>query len=345
MWDLDLYQRKPGAAYDKEGNRTGTTDLDMITFLFALRHRQAVINIPTYKGIRASSRKEGQQVLSKENRHGKITGLSSNNETFTFGAKIMDMNVINHQDGGSVGDFRAFSLTDLDGGWWEGWQRIEFSPTAKENDFLNDRRLWDGFTLTFENMVHPNRWISLYGKPYFITKALIARLEEEGKHLDKQIKRMLTVGITYPGGGTQQKTWPKSTKAESKAIKIEAFEVEIDMPDRSGEYPVHQDNQEQLVAATERRREIIFKELAALRFVTRGVEYAFYKRTKNRDGDEPFAAWITDAAWERDYTPPGKRTKWNRLILFQPQVGHHGVAIRTRTKQKTERVAMHYKEK
>ena len=77
FWSYDLYSRKPGPAYDKDGIFKGT-DLDLACFLYELVDRKAVINIPVYKGFRQKKFKSGQTLISKENRHGEIITLNSN---------------------------------------------------------------------------------------------------------------------------------------------------------------------------------------------------------------------------------------------------------------------------
>ena len=74
-----MTSRKPGAAYIDE-NLVGT-DLDLACFLFELAERNAVINIPQYKSMRAAKIKEGEALISKENRpgHGKRGGESGRN--------------------------------------------------------------------------------------------------------------------------------------------------------------------------------------------------------------------------------------------------------------------------
>ncbi len=76
---------------------------------------------------------------SSKNRNGKITNLTSNKDLFSFGVRIEDENVETDE---KIGDFRTFNLTDYAGEWYDGWSSIQFSPTAKENSFLNENSLW-----------------------------------------------------------------------------------------------------------------------------------------------------------------------------------------------------------
>jgi len=327
-WSYDLYSRSPGPAY-RDGVFVGT-DLDLACFLYALAERKAVINIPRYKSMRQKSTKEGQVVTSKDNRHGAITGLSSNKDVFSFSVRIKDMNVITTEE---VGDFRNFSLTNLEGEWYKGWDRIQFLPTAPENSFLTESKLWSGNTVIFKNFVHPNRWTSFYGQYYFITKSLIGRLEEEANHLYGQVKRMLDEGIKYPETDAP-KEWPKTTKEGGKSVKVKAFQVEIDLPENETKFPDLVSNQINLVEATRRRKAYVYGIIPKLRFATRSTELAYYKFGEGR-----FPSWLKNVQWEQGFKLPRKRIAWDRLVLFQPKVGERGVAIRKREYEKSEIVS------
>lgn len=360
MWSVDLYTRKPGPAVTEDGDFVGT-DLDLACFMQALVDRQAVVNLPTYTGRRASQKREGERIISKENRHGTLTGLTANREVFSFGVRLIDHNVVQRDPTTgkeTVGAPRNFMLVDVDGEWYDGWRCIEFSPSAKENSFLNDKKLWTDNKVVFKNFVHPNRWISFYGSYYFMTKVLIERLEEEAKFLKSEVDRLLKAGFTFPSG-EGPKEWPHSEKVGAeKKIKVNAFEVEVDIPEFSGQYPPYPNSQAGLILASDRRKALVYGVTPRLRFATRSVELAFHKygfmsttgvmenpTAADRDASqtgtivEKMPAWIKDAAWERDYVLKGKRSKWNRLVLFQPAPGQQGVALRYRTWEKTETVA------
>jgi hypothetical protein len=140
-WGYDLYTRKPGPAYYADG-AFNATDLDLACFLSALVDRKAVINLPKYEAKRAKTIREGERVLSASNRHGQVQGLTANKEVFSFSVRILDQNVIQagtEDTPDTVGAFRNFMLVDIDGEWHDGWKTIEFMPSAKENDFLNEK--------------------------------------------------------------------------------------------------------------------------------------------------------------------------------------------------------------
>lgn len=336
-WSMDLYTRKPGPAYDEDGVFVGT-DLDLACFMLALAERNAVIVLPKYKARRQAQKTEGEIIVSKDNRHGRIMGLSANKETFSFSVRIEDMNVIT-QNGTKVGAPRNFMLVDLDGSWHKGWESIQFVPSAIENDFLNDHNLWSGASVIFKNFVHPNRWISFYGRPYFVTKALIQRLESESTHLNAEVKRLLKAGIDFPES-REKKEWPKKTNVgDAEKKRVSAFEVEIDLPEPSGKFAEVEATPQALSIAADRRKELVYSTIQKLRFMARATELAFFKHGRNGDAAEKMPAWIQNAKWERVFKLPKKRKEWNRLILTQPGVGEFGIAIRYRIWEKTETVA------
>jgi len=338
-----MYTRKPGPAL-VDGIFEGT-DLDLACFLTALSERGAVLNLPNYKSMRPSTIREGERISSKENRHGKILGVISNKDVFSFSLRIMDMNVMTSE---TVGEPRTFSLTTPDGNWYDGWDRIEWDPSAKENEFLTENELWTGSGIVFKHFAHPNRWISLYGQHYFITKALINRLTEQAADNFKQIKKMLAEGIEYPAIGEKgaPKVYGKSTKEKGKSVKFESLEVEIDLPQNETKFLQIDSTQENLIKLTDERKYWNNTVIPTIRFATRLTEYVFYTNGMKKDGGEKMPAWLSGGTtWERDFKLPRKQIQWDRLKLMQPGVGKFSVSIRKRIKSKAEIMAMDFKEK
>lgn len=336
FWGYDLYTRKPGPAY-RDGVFVGT-DLDLACFLYALVDRKAVIQLPTYRSVRPRSIREGEMLSSKTNRHGKIFGLVSNKDTFIFSVKIKDMNVMTTDE---VGGFRNFAITNFDGTWYDGWTRIQFMPTAEENDFLDDKNLWTGNTVVFKNFVSPNRWTSFYGQYYFITKCLTARLREEAAYYRATIKKFETQGVKWTERGETgaKREWGKSTKEEGKTVKVNAFEVEVDLPERTNDFYDFKPTTDSLVEM-QRRIDLFTKTISKLQFMTRATELSFFNKCP---GDySPLPAWVKNASWEQGYVKKGRRKQWDRLVLFQPAVGETGVSLRKRLWEKTEEVSKTY---
>ena len=333
-WRFDLHSRKPGPAYI--GDEYVGTDLDLACFLYELASRNAVINIPKYKSMRAGSTKEGQVVLSDKNRHGNITGLVANKDVFSFSLRIRDMNVLTTN---KVGEARNFSITDLDGDWYSGWGNLEFLPTAKENKFIFENKLNTDNNIQFKNFIHPNRWSSIFGQYYFITKCLVDRLREESSYYNKEIKSMIEEGINYPPKDAPVE-WPETEKIPGKKIKVKSFEVELDIPDNDSTFPKYKHNQKSLVELSNKRRDYLFHVIPKLNFAIRTVEYAYYKYGKDR-----LPVWLENVKWEKDYVTKGKRTKWDRIILFQQKVGEVGISLKKRIYETTQEVAIDYDHK
>ncbi|TAL43009.1 MAG: hypothetical protein EPN91_07245 [Salinibacterium sp.] len=340
-WSYDLYSRSPGPALLQNGVLS-PTDLDLACFMSALVDRKAVINLPRYQARRPVQQREGEVVLSKDNRHGKCLGLSANKDVFSFSVRIWDVNVMTHGEGqeDQIGAFRNYMMVDLNGQWWEGWDRIEFVPQAKENQFLEDKKLWTGNTVYFKNFVHPNRWQSFYGKWYFVTKLCIDRLTAEAAFLRAEAKRMKEGGTKGPEG---KEVGPSEsanvTKGASRREEVTAFEAVVDMPFNDWKFEALENTPENLVMAYERAKLLSFTEIPKLRFATRATELAYSNQLKKM-GTEPMAAWVKDLTWERGYKEgPRSRTLWNRMIINQPFPFVQSVALRYRTYTKTEEVA------
>ncbi|MEK6884246.1 MAG: hypothetical protein AABY22_31740, partial [Nanoarchaeota archaeon] len=265
-------------------------------------------------------------------------------DVFSFSVLVNDMNVIVKGKNGkpdSVGAPRNFMVVDLDGSWTKGWDVIEFLPTAPENAFLSDKKLWTGNQVVFKNWVHPNRWASFYGQYYFLTKALIDRLEDEASWLYQECKTLRAAGVT---DGTEDEDYedaaPKTTVGKAKKIEVEAFESQVDFGGLVGSYQtLHADgvsvegNEGILLAAAQLlRKKIVYTILPQLRFATRCVEMAFVKHGLKEHGSK-LPTWLRGVEWERGVVLPGKRTAWNRMSLGE------GIALRYRFWKKKETVA------
>ncbi len=333
FWGYDLFNRKPSSAYNEYGLFQGT-DLDLACFLYSMVGRGAVINIPRYKSMRQKKERADQVLTSAQNRHGKIIGVQANKDHWTFSINVIDENVIGED---KVGDFRTFSLTDLDGAWYDGWDKIEFVPTLKENRFITENELWSGAQIVFRNMIHPNRWTSFFGHHYIISKMIIDRLTHESAFINAQIKEMQTEGIKFPDG-EGPKSYEYASYGNSKSVQKTAFEARIYIPQSEyvGEYPIPARNQTSLIEVYELRKK--FQSfIKGLRFMTRATEYAH----SQLPGYLP--AWIKGVEWESGFKiPPRGRTLWERLPLFQTGVGEFSVALLRRWYEKSAKVDEDY---
>jgi len=219
-WSFDLLKRKAGLALD--GIAYG---LDLSTVLYEFAKRKMVVNFPTYHSMRGSTITEGQNVVSKENRHGPILRLNANKDMFSFSVLTNDANVMGTD---SVGAFRSFAVVGLTGEFDATWERIEFMPPKDIKDHFNDEGL--GNHITVKHFVHPARRSQVYGQYYVKTMAAYQRLQEELEHLSFLKKRFEHEGIVRDEG--EKKEWPKSTTdySTTKKVSVPAFEMILHIP-------------------------------------------------------------------------------------------------------------------
>lgn len=330
FWNYDLFSRKPSPAYDDYGVFKGT-DLDLACFLYALAGRGAVIKIPYYKSGSVKTERTDQQRVSAE-ANGAITGVIGNQSFFKFSVQILDQNVIGED---KAGFFRTYNLTDHEGNWSDQWRHINFMPTMNENKFITENKLWSGNQIVFKNFAHPNRWTSFFGHYYVISKIIMDRLAEEIKHLNSQIKVLLSEGVQYPDGeGPDTKPAGTYSYGDAKSVTFKSFQAKIFVPemDLKGVFPAIKKDVASLVATYEKTKRL--KNLKQfLTFMTRATELAHY------NAPERMPHWIKNVEWEQGFREPGKRTDWERLKLFQPAPGLHAVSILKRTVDKAARVS------
>lgn len=328
-WDFDLYSRKPGPAYFEDGVFQGT-DLDLICVLYELCKRKAVINISNYKSIKPATITSGQIITSNENRHGRLLGIISNKDNFTFSVKILDMNVMTSNN---VGEVRNFALTQPSGAWYKEWNKISFLANRDENKFLLENNLLVDNCISFKYFVHPNRWISLFGEKYFITKVLIDRLRSDIKYYNQKISEMIKNKIVYPKDYSSsnfsflsEETENKTKLEKGKSINVQCFACEIEVPScfRKNRDYIIENNSQNLVELSNLSKKLTYNIIPKLSLMVRATEMAYSIYGQNK---MPF--WLKNVNWEEDVAP-GKRTKYQRLILIQPKVGERGISIRKR---------------
>ena len=339
-WRYNLQDRKPGIAYmDEQGEPV--TDLDLACALSAFADRRAVINLPTYKRRRARQVREGEIVVSSQNRHGRVIGLSSNQYVFSFSVLIEDANVMTTD---SVGAPRYFMIQDLDGKWYEGWHEIQFLPDQQENKLVTALAGQDG-KIRFRHFIHPLRWTSFYGRPYLLAKIAISRLEQEMSALNKAAKKL------REELAVEAKSWPKTTKVgEEKKIPVAAFTAIVDgitmEPREVPELPVSHEALEDAESKLARMRHLI----RDLRFQTRATEYSFWENAvkpkmetvkqvvgwlAGDGGQEPRkTSWVAGKEWTTAWRESDRaKIDWARMEIVR------GLWLRWRVREKTESVA------
>ena len=316
LWGFDMYTRTPSQTLD------GKTNLDLACVFYSLAERSAAIIIPKYKSLRPKSVDDPDV---KEARTGKIISLSSNKDLFSFSIKIFD-EVVN--------EYRSFCITDPRGNFY--LKEFVWTPTVQEKEYLLENEVSSSLNnqISFKNFVHPNRWTSFYGQNYFITKALIQRIEDECKDIFSQIKAMEKKGFTYPKDDKNSKPWPKKIKESGKPIIFKSLEVEVDFP-MINKFLEYKSSQGYMVLLTDIRKNYIYSILPILRFATRCTELAFFKYANNK-----LPSWLGGGVkWESGFKLPKKRIEWDRLKIVQPTVGEFSLAIRKRIKEKSEIMA------
>src|SRR5262249_29952621 len=148
---------------------------------------KALVILPDYKAAGQTTRKAGEMVISPSSRHGAITGVYSNQDYFSFGINVHDQAVLKVASGGSLGAPRKFSIVGYDGQWHPGWRYVQFVPDAKEQEFIDKFGLAKNGEVVFQNFVHPNRWASVFGGYYLLSKVMIDRLIEERGELKTKL--------------------------------------------------------------------------------------------------------------------------------------------------------------
>lgn len=327
-WTYDLYSRRPAPAYTELGVFQGT-DLDMACFLFALVNRNAVIRLPTYHRMTGLRERSDQIVIDNKNRHGTILNLYSNKHFFSFGISILDQNVIGYD---KVGYHRKFAITDRFGNWYKGWRELRFVPTIKENQFILENKICSNNKVVFKNFIHPNRWTSLFGHYYVVTKILLGRIEDEIKFLNSEIMRLRKAGIKL-SKPSRVPIERKYSYGKTKSVKFPAYEFKIYIPEnfRVNNFVRFETTKESLKAAYQRKK-LLSHYQRKLQFMTRATEYAHIQHP------DWFPSWIQNIQWEADFIEKGKRTKWFRLKLFQPEVGQFSISILKRRYLKSSRI-------
>lgn len=322
--------RSPRPALDQDGNFRGT-DLDILSFLVPAVKRGAIIEIPEYRNRRKIVRKINERKIGR-NSFGKAAGLVSNKDVFSFSVKIFDRTIAvadMENNAESNGAFRNYMIVDCNGHWYNGWNKIVWDPTAKENEFLSDMGLRTGNAISFRNYVHPNRKQSIYGAPYLLLKMLSLRLTDEADFYRNEVKRLEALGVSLPEGEKADYA-PINYQGYSREILVETMDVALDVPGFRGKYRAVSNDQAGLVKAYRRQKRLTYTLRPMVQFVIRADEAAFY-RFGQRNGF--IANWMAKRSWKRDCRVPNDAAVWNQMVLS------NDVAIRYRVKSILQEVS------
>lgn len=328
--------RNPTPALDKDGNFQ-VPNLDLLSFLYPLAERGAVIEFPHYKSHRTSIIRANERRIGTPSRFGPLTAMTSNQKFFSFSVRMIDNTVIITDPATGrekTGAFRNFMVVAPDGQWHPGWEKIVFNPSAEENKFLTEKGLWTGNTVYFKNAVHPNRWQSVFGAPYLLLKMLIERLSDEAKHYSDIVKELKAQGATLPEGEIAEYVVSEPSGVQQEKVKVEGLEAILDLPDLVGTYPSPAgdgaDINVALLAAHRRVKAIRYTLKPAAQVVVRADELAYYLHGNGR-----VAPWLSGRKF-RDFTPPKGRTQWQQMVLS------NDVGYRYRLREVTDTVAVEF---
>lgn len=322
--------RKPAPALDDNFNFQGT-DLDLLSFMVPMMVRGAVIEIPEYQNRRKVVRREGERKIGAS-QFGNITGLTSNADVHSFSVRIFDRSIVVKDadtEKESVGAHRNYMLVDCDGHWYDGWNKIVWDPTRKENAFLADNKLWTGNSVVFQHYVHPNRKQSIFGAPYLLLKMLAERLTDEATFYRKEVKRLEALGFSLPKG--EKKSYvPPVSEGATKKVHVQVMETALDGPDFIGEYAQAENSDAGLLKAYRHQKHLTYTLKPLVQFVVRADEVAYFKYGCS---DDFIASWIQGITWKDGYRVPRGKVDWKRLE-FSPLL-----SLRYRVKEVTQTVS------
>jgi hypothetical protein len=332
-WRYDLTTRKVGGAYEDDDG-VYRTDLDLACYMAAIAEHRGTIVLPEYRTRRAATRTAGEVIISKDNRHGRVIGLTSNADVFSFNVLIEDANVMTAD---SVGKPRNFMLQDLDGTWHDGWKVIRVMPSTPE-----EKKLFEGTNgqVSFKYFVHPNRWTSFYGRAYLLAKVAEKRLEDQDRFLKSEAKRIRDALGIVP------EPWPKTTKVgDETSVKVEAFNAEVDGVVFTGDfegYPTDQPGLSEISILRHRIGEL----LRTLRFHIRATEFAFYSQSfKPAVGCGATSYLVSGGvnlelpSWAKGGWTCGYKESAKARNHWAKRECESGLSIRFRVWEKTEKVA------
>jgi hypothetical protein len=328
MWGCDLKTRTPRTYPGEDGELI--TSLDLATLMMTLATTQAVINLPRYRASLPTRVREGEFLVSNENRHGHVYGVSSHQKVASMGILFKDLNVVGQDQ---VGAWRTVNFVGADGVIRDedAWKQIEI--------FGMDGSLTDSIEVT--QPVAGTRWSSIYGRPYLIAKAATLRLADQVSHLKRTVSKL------RDAAGIEPTSYSRSfTTGEQSSVQVEAFEAEIDGFGLHGQYP-----QVTELDDAERHLQRANAQLKTLRFMTRVSELAFKQTavaphtvdgasatawTSGKAEGRPLEpAWATRGAWVTGYKEgPRKRKLWARR---EARLGMH---VRFRCWPQTHKVSL-----
>ena len=324
--------RNPRPALNEDGDFQ-CTDLDLLSFLTPIAARGAVIEIPRYRNRRKVAVKHNERKIGT-NQFGPINGLTSNQEVLSFSVRIFDSTIVKTDPitgREKIGDHRNYMIVDCDGHWYFGWDKIVWNPSAEENKFLNENRLWIGNTVYFTNYVHPNRWQSVFGAQHLLKKMLTNRINDEAVFYKAEVKRLEAMNIRFPPSKKEEYV-PPPYEGNTVPIQVGTIEMILDIPEFSGTYAPVPNTQTGLITAYRRQKYLTYTMRPQVQFGVRANEAAYF--LWGLTSEAKIASWMEGRSWKSGWKEgPRSRTEWNQMVLSPD------MALRFRIKTVTQQVS------
>lgn len=301
--------RSPVALCNSHGDFVGNgTDFDLLSMLFALAERGAVVHIDEYRRIHPKKVTPGVRRVRDGLRFGHIVGLVSNARSFAFSLRIKDLGVIEKDRAGAerAGADRAYAFTTPDGlpNGQGGVIRVRFVPDQEENLWLVRLGvIHDGEALSFDgrNIVHLNRRQAFGAAPYLVMKLLLERL---------------WVDLVYAMQSGSRRG--KSIVEAQPAI----FEAVLEHPDFLGLRIAALADPFKLSAYVDELPKLI----QFVQFVTRADELAYWLYGYKT---QYLNQWLGGTTW-RNWTQSGVTKSWRSILSWRRLELGNGFALRVR---------------
>lgn len=274
------------------GGTTRKTDLDLLSVLMELYYRQAHIELTAYENKLPWQIVVGEQHVGGTRRYGPIIGFNAHGEHLSISVTINDLSVFN-SDTGTFGAPRSYMIADYDGSWHKGWHGLSWEMTDQERAYFTRRQLLTSDGIDFEDYIHQNRRQSVYGAPYLLLKLLLARIEDEIRFYEQELKHLKDLGVECPAELLDK---PRSMIAggATQSTEVPVFTMEVAGPVFRGEYATVTSDTVGYRLAHRLIRFLTYELRPIVQFVVRADEVAFYRFAREKGF---VAHWACDAVW------------------------------------------------
>lgn len=295
--------RKPKPALIKGSVRK--TNLDLLSVLMELYYRKAEIELAAYDNKLPWQITAGEQHVGGTKRYGPIVGFAAHRELLSFSVTINDRSVFKGEDG-KFGADRNYMIADYDGSWHKGWHGLTWKMTKEERAYFTRRRLLTSNGVDFEDYIHQNRRQSIFGAPYLMAKLLMARIEDEIRFYEQELKRLEHFGVVCP---SELKEEPRHRiiVGNSASKEVPTFVMEVSGPEFAGEYAAVSSDTVGYCLAHKLVRFLKYDLRPIVQFLVRADEVAFYRFGLTQGF---VAHWAPEASWQRAH-----KSRWTSMEL------------------------------